>query len=65
MVDYLKYIKSIDKNGKVVRLYKCWCDMKSRCYNGNSKNYHQYGGKGIVVCDEWKNDYQTFRIWSA
>lgn len=48
-------------NGSKERLYKVWMDMKQRCYNPNYKQYHDYGGRGIRVCDEWKNDYLAFR----
>lgn len=34
--------------------------MKTRCYNPNSKHYHNYGGRGIKVCDEWINSFTTF-----
>ena len=43
------------------RLYKVWLGMKERCNNKNNKNY---GGRGIKVCDEWKNNYLTFKKWS-
>ena len=46
------------------RLYKTWCDMKSRCYNINNKDYAHYGGRGIVVCNEWKTSFQTFYDWA-
>ena len=45
-----------------VRLYRTWTAMKQRCCNPNLKNYPWYGGKGVVVCDEWL-DYATFRAW--
>ena len=38
--------------------------MMSRCYNKNSSNYKWYGGKGITVCDEWRNDFLNFRDWA-
>lgn len=37
--------------------------MKSRCFNPNHAAYHRYGGKGIVVCDEWLDFYEFYR-WS-
>lgn len=43
------------------RLYKVWSDMKKRCYNQNYKQYKDYGGRGIRVCDEWIHDYAAFR----
>lgn len=46
------------------RLYYCWQDIKKRCSNINRKDYCYYGGRGITVCDEWKNDYCAFRDWA-
>ena len=43
------------------RLYHVWDGMKQRCYNPNHVAYEKYGGRGIIVCDEWKNDYVKFR----
>jgi hypothetical protein len=34
--------------------------MKQRCYNPKRKNYKYYGGRGIVVSDEWRNSFETF-----
>ena len=45
------------------RIYSIWRHMNDRCYNTNNEWYHLYGGKGIKVCDEWK-DYHTFREWA-
>ena len=42
------------------QLYATWRSMKARCYNPNHKKYHRYGGRGIRVCDEWRNDSQRF-----
>lgn len=46
------------------RLYRVWNGMKKRCYNRNNKSYSDYGGRGIVVCDEWRNSYQAFCDWA-
>ena len=46
------------------RLYSVWANMKNRCYNPKIHNYHRYGGRGITVCDEWKNDFQAFHDWA-
>jgi hypothetical protein len=35
--------------------YHSWEAMKQRCMNENDKQYPEYGGRGIVVCDEWQN----------
>lgn len=46
------------------RLYSVWCGMKDRCYNPNYRYYHRYGGRGISMCDEWKNSFEAFRDWA-
>jgi len=56
-----KYGYSPVKNSK---LYKVWTSMKERCSNPNDKAYHNYGGRGIIVCDLWKNDYGCFMDWA-
>jgi hypothetical protein len=38
--------------------------MKSRCYNQSRKKYKDYGGRGIKVCDDWKNNYDSFKRWA-
>ena len=38
--------------------------MKTRCGNPKHHEYHNYGGKGISVCDEWKGSFQAFREWA-
>lgn len=47
------------------RLYRIWRSMKNRCYNPKHKYYSLYGGRGISMCDEWKNDYVSFRDWAV
>ncbi len=37
-----------------------WQDIKKRCYNPKSSGYKNYGGRGIIVCDEWLNDSKAF-----
>lgn len=40
--------------------YRSWCNMKTRCTNPNIKQWKDYGGRGIKVCDEWFNSFETF-----
>lgn len=46
------------------RLYKAWKSMKNRCLSKNTPYFKWYGGRGIKVCDEWSNSYETFREWA-
>ncbi len=46
------------------RLYRIWTGMKTRCENQNADNYKYYGERGISVCDEWKEDFDTFAKWA-
>lgn len=41
--------------------YRAWKGMKSRCYNPNRIMYPDYGGRGIQVCQEWRESYPAFR----
>jgi hypothetical protein len=46
------------------RLYKTWRYIKRRTLNPKNKNYKDYGGRGITICDEWKNDVKSFYDWA-
>lgn len=45
------------------RLRKIWSSMRERCYYDKHPYYSTYGGRGIQVCEEWK-DYLTFAKWA-
>ncbi len=40
--------------------YRTWRGMISRCHNTNHRHYADYGGRGITVCDEWRNSFVAF-----
>lgn len=44
-------------------LRKRYLNMIDRCYNPNARSYKRYGGRGIRICDEWLNDYNSFEKW--
>lgn len=46
------------------RLYGVYANMKRRCYNESSTDYKYYGGRGITICDEWLDDYLSFKSWA-
>ncbi len=46
------------------RLYVIWKGMKARCLNSKAPNYAMYGGRGIVICDEWLQSFKLFQSWA-
>ena len=55
---------ALKHGGRYTRLYKIWDGIKQRILNQKSKDYPNYGGRGITICPEWTNDYTKFRDWS-
>lgn len=48
------------RDGKIRPEYKAWCHLKERCLNPSHPSYHNYGGRGIGVCDEWRDSFEAF-----
>ena len=46
------------------RLNRIWRNIKSRTLNSKYKDYLNYGGRGINICDGWKNDFMSFYNWA-
>ena len=46
------------------RQYKIWIGMCHRCFNPKNTRYPYYGGRGIKVCEEWKNNFKSFYDWA-
>ena len=46
------------------RIYQTWLGMKGRCYNERNSRYPNYGGRGITVCEEWRDSFEAFRDWA-
>ena len=46
------------------RLRSIYSGMIQRCYNKNHKNFKNYGGKSIIVCEEWKSNNNIFFDWA-
>lgn len=40
--------------------YQIWCGIKKRCFNSRSKAYPYYGGRGITMCAQWANSFESF-----
>lgn len=46
------------------KLYVVFKAMKQRCYNKKCKDYSEYGNRGIIIYQEWLNDYTKFHSWA-
>lgn len=55
-----KHGLTYSEDGKVKRIYRIWSHMKTRCFNSNDDHFKDYGGRGITMCDEWKDSFQAF-----
>lgn len=56
--------RNITHNQRHTKLYEVWKSIKQRCYNPKHHAYKNWGGRGIKVCDEWKENFQAFYDWS-
>jgi hypothetical protein len=45
-------------------LYSRWTSMNGRCRDTGHSKYRFYGGKGIKVCQEWRESFDAFRKWA-
>lgn len=43
--------------------YNTWVHINQRCHNSNNKDYKNYGGRGIFVCDLWRESYEAFIMY--
>jgi hypothetical protein len=60
-----RMIEMSTKHGlKKHSLYIAWINMRERCRRKNLSQYKDYGGRGIKICDEWRNDFMAFYNWS-
>lgn len=41
-------------------IYNCWVSLRARCYNPKATSYPIYGGRGIEVCERWRNSFENF-----
>lgn len=46
------------------RLYRIWSAMKTRCYNKNTREWHNYGGRGIIIIKDWLESFENFESWA-
>lgn len=60
-----KYSSITNKGSDYKRINNMYNHMNSRCYDINNNRFYRYGGRGIVVCEEWRNDFQAFYYWAV
>lgn len=61
----MKQVESRTKHGlSNERLYKVWRSIVSRCTNPRNGRYKDYGERGITICEQWRNSYESFRKWA-
>ena len=57
--------KRFYKHGLITnKLYFIWAQMKQRCTNPNDMGYKNYGDRGIVLCDDWNDNFISFYNWA-
>jgi hypothetical protein len=61
--DHLSEVSYIHGFGKT-NIARIRAGIIQRCYNPSNKAYHNYGGRGITMCDEWKKNPLTFYRWA-
>lgn len=54
------HLAGITHNKSRTREYRVWWDMLNRCNKPNTKRYKDYGGRGITVCQQWIDSFQSF-----
>lgn len=58
--------KKVGSNiGNRKRLHDVFRRMRNRCYNPNCDVYKHYGERGIKICDDWLNDFDSFYDWAV
>jgi len=61
-ISKLKYKDGLKASN--LKLYQVWASMRKRCRNKKDNDFLNYGGRGIIVCDEWNNSFKSFYEWS-
>ena len=57
-------MKKVRKHRPQDRLKDIWRGMLRRCYDSSFTKYRYYGGRGIYVCDEWRDSFESFEQWA-
>lgn len=55
---------TLKHNMSHTRLYRTWAAMKQRCYGSSNRSLKDYGGRGIKMCEEWRESFELFMEWA-
>lgn len=62
-------VKSLQTHGQAKgehrRIYNIYYGIKKRCCKKREKSYKRYGGRGITICDEWRDSFEAFYEWAV
>lgn len=64
ITDYNRTIGKESHGETKTRLYHIWVGIKTRCFYRNHNAYQNYGGRGVTMCEEWKNSFVSFKSWA-
>lgn len=56
----MKAIHGHCKGGRRSSAHSTWTGIITRCTNPKQKNYRNYGGRGVTVCERWRNSFEAF-----
>lgn len=61
-----EFISSLSKTHGLshTRLHGIWRGIKGRCLNHKNSAYQRYGGRGITICEEWRDNFENFYEWA-
>jgi hypothetical protein len=62
--DGCRFKGRVTHGGSYSKVYRAWQQMIQRCTNSNTKQFGDYGGRGITVCEEWRNSFTAFHSWA-
>ena len=57
-------IEKVKHDGRYTRIYRTWINIRQRCFNPSHHSFPEYGGRGVTVCEEWRNldnGFENFR----
>lgn len=63
-LSHRNYVHGKSRTETHKRIYNIWKGMKKRCYGPKQPVFKYYGGRGITVCDEWRNSFEAFYEWA-